>query len=78
MTYFYLYIFILICFIIGVSYFNTIMSSKKEPFNSDKQIFVLLGDSIFKNDAYVSNGKSVDELLKEKTNGKNYGEEKIP
>ena len=59
---FYLYIFILICFIIAVSYWNTYMSSKyrsMEPFNSDKQSFVLLGDSILKNDAYVSDGKSI-------------------
>ena len=68
---FYLYIFILICFIIGVSYWNTYMSSKYiEQFNSDKQTFVLLGDSIFKNDAYVSDGKSVENLFVERTNNK--------
>ena len=70
---FYLYIFILICFIIAVSYWNTYMSSKyrsMEPFNSDKQSFVLLGDSILKNDAYVSDGKSIENLLVERTNGK--------
>lgn len=70
MNYFYLYIFLLICFIIAVSYFNTYMSTYKEPFNSNKQSLVLLGDSILKNDAYVSDGKSVDILLKERTNGK--------
>jgi hypothetical protein len=59
MEYFYLYIFILFCFIIAVSYWNTYMSSSIEPFNSDKQTFLLLGDSILKNDAYVSDGKSV-------------------
>jgi len=70
---FYLYIFILICFIIAVSYWNTYATSKYalvESFNSDKQTFVLLGDSILKNDAYVSDGKSVEELLVERTNGK--------
>ena len=67
---FYLYIFILLCFIIAVSYFNTYMNSYKESFNSDKQNFILLGDSILKNDAYVSDGKSVEELLVERTNGK--------
>ena len=68
---FYLYIFILICFIVAVSYWNTYMSSKYiESFNSNKQSFVLLGDSILKNDAYVSNGKSVEQLLVERTNGK--------
>jgi hypothetical protein len=64
---FYLYIFILSFFIIIVSYWNTYV---KEGFNTDKQNFVLIGDSIFKNDAYVSNGKSVDELLIERTKGK--------
>jgi hypothetical protein len=69
MNYFYLYVFILITFIIAVSLYreNTYM---KEPFNSDKQSFVLLGDSILKNNDYVSNGKSVDQLLIERTNGK--------
>jgi hypothetical protein len=70
MNYFYLYIFLLISFIIGVSYFNTYLNSYRESFNSNKQTFILLGDSILKNDAYVSNGKSVDDLLKERTNGK--------
>jgi hypothetical protein len=46
------------------------MSTYKEPFNSNKQSLVLLGDSILKNDAYVSDGKSVDILLKERINGK--------
>uniref|UniRef100_A0A6C0AS65 SGNH hydrolase-type esterase domain-containing protein n=1 Tax=viral metagenome TaxID=1070528 RepID=A0A6C0AS65_9ZZZZ len=66
MSYFYLYIFILAIFIIGVSYWNTY----REGFNSEKQTFVLLGDSIFKNDQYVSDGKSVNQLLSERTNGK--------
>ncbi len=66
MEYFYLYIFILLCFIIIVSYWTTI-NSNIEPFNSNKQTFVLLGDSILKNDAYVSDGKSIDFLLSERT-----------
>ena len=66
MSYFYLYIFILSIFIICVSYWNTYF----EGFNSDKQTIVLLGDSIFKNDQYVSDGKSVHQLLSERTNGK--------
>jgi hypothetical protein len=70
MNYFYLYIFLLISFIIGVSYLNTYLYSYRESFNSNKQTFILLGDSILKNDAYVSDGKSVDALLKERTNGK--------
>jgi hypothetical protein len=73
MEYFYLYIFILLCFIVIVSYYTTYMSSKhtsSESFNSNKQTFVLLGDSILKNDAYVSDGKSVDNILLERTNNK--------
>jgi lysophospholipase L1-like esterase len=66
MSYFYLYIFILIIFIICVSYWNTY----REGFNSEKQTIILLGDSIFKNDQYVSDGKSVNQLLSERTNGK--------
>jgi lysophospholipase L1-like esterase len=70
MQYFYLYIFLLLSFIIIVSYWTTINSPNIEPFNSNKQTFILLGDSILKNDAYVADGKSVDSLLIEKTNGK--------
>ena len=70
MQYFYLYILILLCLIIAVSYWTTINSNFVEPFNSNKQTFVLLGDSILKNDAYVSDGKSIDSLLIERTNGK--------
>jgi lysophospholipase L1-like esterase len=69
MEYFYLYIFILLCFIIAVSYWTTI-NSNIETFNADKQSFILLGDSIFQNDAYVTDGKSVDNMLIERTNGK--------
>jgi hypothetical protein len=70
MKYFYLYIFILVLFIIAVSYYNTYVNTFIETFNPDKQSFILLGDSILKNNAYVSDGKSVDILLEEKTNGK--------
>jgi hypothetical protein len=70
MEYFFIYIFILVSFIIGVSYLNTYLNTYRESFNSNKQTFILLGDSILKNDAYVSDGKSVDDLLKERTNGK--------
>ena len=70
MKYFYLYIFILVFFIIIVAYFNTVMHNiYKESFSADKQTFILLGDSVLQNSAYVSDGKSVDELIKEKKNG---------
>ena len=64
MEYFYLYIFILFCFIIIVSYYNTYNSI--ESFEPIQKNYVLLGDSIFKNDAYVSNGKSVEHLMTER------------
>jgi len=70
MKYFYLYIFMLCCFILAVSYYNTYYT--RESFNSSKQTIVLLGDSILKNNAYTSNGKSVQELLEERTKGKTY------
>jgi len=72
MKYFYLYIFLLICFIFIVSCFNTYINTYKESFNSDKQRFILLGDSILKNDSYVSNGQSLHFLLKERTNNKTH------
>jgi lysophospholipase L1-like esterase len=46
------------------------MSTYNEGFNSNKQSFILLGDSILKNEAYVSDGKSVNDLLKQGTNNK--------
>ena len=70
MDFFYLYIFTLVCFIIAISYYNTYNATYTESFNSNKQSFILLGDSILKNDAYVSDGKSVDDMIIERTNGK--------
>ena len=72
MTKFYLYVFILLCFILAVSYYNTLHANNNfmETFDSNKQNFILLGDSIFKNEAYVSNGKSIYSLLIKRTNGK--------
>jgi len=56
-----------------MAYLNTYTRSTviKEPFTNNDTI-ILLGDSIFKNDSYVSEGKSVESLLKEKTNKKIY------
>jgi hypothetical protein len=58
MNYFYLYIFLLLTFIIAVSYFNTYMNSYRETFNSVKQTLVL-GDSIIIKKDDVTDGKSV-------------------
>ena len=73
MNTFYLYIFIL-CFIILVvstytHYYKYYVL--KETFVQSKSI-ILLGDSIIKNNSYVKNGKGIDDILKEKTNGKTY------
>ena len=63
MKYFYLYIFLLFCFIIFMGYYNT-----KEGFTNTRRekTYILLCDSILKNDAYVSDGKSVENLIAER------------
>ena len=63
MKYFYFYIFFLFCFIVFMSYYNTY---KVEGFTSNTKTYILLGDSILKNDAYVSDGKSVENLIAER------------
>ena len=75
MKYFYAYIFLLICFIISMSYYNTYNHSLHEFFNNNnkKETLVLLGDSILKNNSYMDyNEKSVEHLLKEKSNNNCY------
>ena len=75
MNYFYLYIFFLVCFIIGMSYYNMMIEGfTKQPTNANAKTkaIVLLGDSILKNDAYVSDGKSVEHLVSER-NKRMYG-----
>jgi len=74
MSYFYLKVFILFCFIVVISCWTTYSSSLFEPFETNKtaRTIVLLGDSILKNNSYVSNGKGVDNLLKERNNGEIY------
>ena len=66
MKYFYLYIFFLFCFIVFMSYYN--IYNKVEGFTNtqNEKTFILLGDSILKNDAYVSNGKSIENLIAER------------
>jgi len=64
MKYLYLYIFFLCCFIVFMSYLNTYTI---EGFiNKSEKTYILLGDSILKNDAYVSNGKSIENLISER------------
>jgi hypothetical protein len=55
--------------IVLVSYYNTYYLQEKFTNNNHNKTYILLGDSILKNDAYVSNGKSVCNLLKD--DGKN-------
>ena len=69
MQYFYIYILILLCFIVAVSYWNT-FNSFKESFNPDSDMFILLGDSILQNGIWVSEGKAIDYILNERTKGK--------
>jgi hypothetical protein len=47
------------------SYYKFDHEREREHFTTDKNI-VLLGDSILKNDSYVKQGKSVEDLIKEK------------
>lgn len=63
MKYFYLFIFGLFCFIVFMAYYNT---NKVEGFTNTIKTYILLGDSILKNDAYVSNGKSIENLISER------------
>ena len=64
MKYFYIYILILLIFIVSVSYYNSYKFN--EGFDVNNKTYILLGDSILKNDAYVSNGKSIEYLLVDK------------
>jgi len=70
MKYFYLYIFGLVLFIVSMAYWNSHGSYFIEGFNPTSQYFLLLGDSILNNEIYVSNGKSVNQLLNDKTNNR--------
>jgi hypothetical protein len=44
----------------------------RENFSNNEKTYVLLGDSIIKNNSYVKNGKGIDDILKEKTNNNSY------
>ena len=65
MKYFYIYLFILLSVIVLVSYYNTCYLQEKFTNNNNTKTYILLGDSILNNDAYVYNGKSVFNLLKD-------------
>lgn len=57
--------------IIGVSTFTHYYKYYvlREPFDNNDKKYILLGDSILKNNSYVKNGKGIDDILNEKTNG---------
>lgn len=57
------YIIGLLFLIIIISYYNTYI---RESFENNSKTIVLLGDSILKNDAYVSNGKTVEDWVMER------------
>ena len=64
----YLYIFILIFIILVVSFYTQYKyeSINTETFsNNNKNSIVLLGDSILKNNSYVKNGQSIEDILRE-------------
>ncbi len=71
---FYLYILLLCFIIIAVSTFTHYYKYYvlSEPFensnNKTDTTYILLGDSIIKNNSYVKNGKGIDDILNEKTN----------
>jgi hypothetical protein len=74
MKHFYLYILLLCFIIIAVSSFTHYYKYYvlREPFensnNKSDKTYILLGDSILKNNSYVKNGKGIDNILNEKTN----------
>ena len=74
MKYFYLYVLLLFFVIISVSSFTHYYKyyALREHFSNNDKIYVLLGDSIIKNNSYVKNGKAIDDILNEKTNGNSY------
>ena len=75
MKHFYLCILLLCFIIIAVSTFTHYYKYYvlREPFgnnsnNKSDKTYILLGDSIIKNNSYVKNGKAVEDILNEKTN----------
>jgi hypothetical protein len=74
---FYLYIFILCFVIISVSSFTHyykyyVLKENFSNSSNSSKTYVLLGDSIIKNNSFVKNGKGIDDILNEKTNGNSY------
>jgi hypothetical protein len=80
MKHFYLYILLLCFIIVAVSSFTHYYKYYvlQEPFfnnnsdNNSNKVYILLGDSIIKNNSYVKTGKGIDDILNEKTNNNSY------
>lgn len=72
MRLFYLYVFVLLYTIVIFSIFSQYLYSKSKiegMFSRDKEnIIILLGDSILKNNYYVGDDNSVENLLRQNTN----------
>lgn len=64
--YFYLYVVLLFFFIVIMSYYNTLHSNKDTFIVKQETNYVLLGDSIFKNNSYVSNGENIEDIFRDK------------
>jgi hypothetical protein len=65
MKYFYFYAFGLVCFIIFMSLYNSATkNSYVEEYSNEKRNFILMGDSVLKNNIYVPKDENVTELLK--------------
>ena len=73
MKHFYLYILLLCFIIIAIStfthYYKYYVLRESFDNNNSVKTYILLGDSIIKNNSYVKNGKAIDDILNEKTNG---------
>lgn len=61
----YTYIFVLLCFTVFMAYYNTYRMTMIEGFEEKPKTIVLLGDSILKNNVYVTKG--VDEIMRSET-----------
>jgi lysophospholipase L1-like esterase len=65
MKYFYFYAFGLACFIIFMSLYNSVTTTTYiEEYANEKRNFILMGDSILRNNIYVPKNENVAELLK--------------
>jgi len=62
---YYTYIFILLCFTVLTAYYNTYTMTISEGFEEKPNTIVLLGDSILKNNVYVTKG--VDEIMRDES-----------